>query len=261
MALIKCPECSKDISDKAPACIHCGFPLSSLKNTTNIENKNEIIPQKEENNSSIKSDAYSLELIDYGDKKIQVAVALKNALNINDADALKLVANAPCYLVEKKSEHILAPLLKKLDSLPIEYKLYCNGKEKIHKLKSQITKLSQPTTKTNSTAYSQKINCPQCGVLIAETTRICPNCGFGGIASYLLELEREKRLKSKNYSHNVDTYSTQNITNNVPRCPTCQSTNIKKISGLSKAGSVAMWGIFSRKVHKQWHCNNCGSEW
>lgn len=48
---------------------------------------------------------------------------------------------------------------------------------------------------------------------------------------------------------------------NTPKCPTCSSTNIKKISGLSKAGSVAMWGIFSRKVHKQWHCNSCGSEW
>ena len=27
MALIKCPECGKEVSDKAPACIHCGFPL------------------------------------------------------------------------------------------------------------------------------------------------------------------------------------------------------------------------------------------
>lgn len=51
------------------------------------------------------------------------------------------------------------------------------------------------------------------------------------------------------------------VTNNVPHCPTCDSTNIKKISTISKAGSVAIWGIFSRKVHKQWHCNNCGSEW
>ena len=24
MALIKCPECGKEISDKAAACIHCG---------------------------------------------------------------------------------------------------------------------------------------------------------------------------------------------------------------------------------------------
>ena len=29
MALIHCPECGKEISDQAPACIHCGFPLSA----------------------------------------------------------------------------------------------------------------------------------------------------------------------------------------------------------------------------------------
>ncbi|MFA7057810.1 MAG: zinc ribbon domain-containing protein [Candidatus Cloacimonadales bacterium] len=29
MALIKCPECSKDISDKSEKCIHCGYPLRS----------------------------------------------------------------------------------------------------------------------------------------------------------------------------------------------------------------------------------------
>lgn len=48
---------------------------------------------------------------------------------------------------------------------------------------------------------------------------------------------------------------------NTPKCPTCSSTNIKKISGISKVSSVAMFSLLSRKVHKQWHCNNCGSEW
>lgn len=28
MALIPCPECGKEISNQAPACIHCGYPLS-----------------------------------------------------------------------------------------------------------------------------------------------------------------------------------------------------------------------------------------
>lgn len=28
MALIKCPECGAQISDKAAACIHCGFPMA-----------------------------------------------------------------------------------------------------------------------------------------------------------------------------------------------------------------------------------------
>lgn len=27
MALINCPECGKEVSDKADVCIHCGYPL------------------------------------------------------------------------------------------------------------------------------------------------------------------------------------------------------------------------------------------
>lgn len=41
MALIICPECKKEISDKADICIHCGFPIktfikSSAPNSCNI---------------------------------------------------------------------------------------------------------------------------------------------------------------------------------------------------------------------------------
>ena len=44
-------------------------------------------------------------------------------------------------------------------------------------------------------------------------------------------------------------------------CPYCKSTNTKKISGLSKAVSVGFWGIFALgKTTKQWHCNNCKSD-
>lgn len=44
-------------------------------------------------------------------------------------------------------------------------------------------------------------------------------------------------------------------------CPYCKSKDTRKISGASKAGSVALWGIFSiGKVTKQWHCNNCKSD-
>ena len=31
MALIKCPECGKKVSDKANTCIHCGYPLEEYK--------------------------------------------------------------------------------------------------------------------------------------------------------------------------------------------------------------------------------------
>lgn len=28
MSLVKCPECGKEISDKAKECIHCGYPIN-----------------------------------------------------------------------------------------------------------------------------------------------------------------------------------------------------------------------------------------
>lgn len=37
MALIKCPECGKEISDKSNQCIHCGYPLI-IKNEQKIPN-------------------------------------------------------------------------------------------------------------------------------------------------------------------------------------------------------------------------------
>ena len=43
MALIKCPECKREVSDKAEACIHCGYPIaklnSSAKNSIPLNNQ------------------------------------------------------------------------------------------------------------------------------------------------------------------------------------------------------------------------------
>ena len=47
----------------------------------------------------------------------------------------------------------------------------------------------------------------------------------------------------------------------IQTCPTCGSPDIEPISGLSKAASFAMWGVFSGKIRKQFHCTNCGYEW
>jgi predicted Zn-ribbon and HTH transcriptional regulator len=49
---------------------------------------------------------------------------------------------------------------------------------------------------------------------------------------------------------------------NVPRCPTCQSTKIEKISKKSKVGSAVLWGVFALgKVSKTFKCKNCGYSW
>lgn len=43
-------------------------------------------------------------------------------------------------------------------------------------------------------------------------------------------------------------------------CPYCGSTNISKIGTLNRAVSVGLLGLASSKIGKQWHCNNCGSD-
>ncbi len=61
---------------------------------------------------------------------------------------------------------------------------------------------------------------------------------------------------SKSKEYYIDTSNTSKSV----ECPYCHSFNTKKISSLSKAGSVAMFGIFSQKIKHQWHCNECESD-
>ena len=63
-----------------------------------------------------------------------------------------------------------------------------------------------------------------------------------------------------------DKEEVESWTSNKPRkpdikCPTCDSLNTYKISGMSKSVSVGLFGLFSQRVKRQFHCNNCGYEW
>ena len=48
---------------------------------------------------------------------------------------------------------------------------------------------------------------------------------------------------------------------NVPKCPTCSSTDIQKIGTGERVTSVAILGIFSKKINKSFKCKNCGYTW
>lgn len=45
---------------------------------------------------------------------------------------------------------------------------------------------------------------------------------------------------------------------NIPKCPTCGSTNIRKISGVERGASILTFGLFSKKINKTFKCQNCG---
>lgn len=139
MALIKCPECGKEISDKAEKCIHCGYPL-----------KNKTIINKKEYDFS-----YELELV-LKNKNIEAIKSIREKTGLGLADGKDIID----YMVKYKE---------------------------------------------------------------------CPTIW------YLSEEEQSK-----------------------VHCPYCNSTNVKKISGTERVTSVAMMGIFSKKINKSFKCNACG---
>lgn len=79
------------------------------------------------------------------------------------------------------------------------------------------------------------------------------------IIEYELKMSQFRNQIEQKSSNTSNIQSTHKQSNQ-PTCPFCKSSNVKKISGSSKAVSVALWGLFSQKVKKQWHCNNCGSD-
>lgn len=47
----------------------------------------------------------------------------------------------------------------------------------------------------------------------------------------------------------------------IPKCPTCSSPDIKKISSTKRWFSTGLFGIASSDVGKTMQCNNCGYKW
>lgn len=90
---------------------------------------------------------------------------------------------------------------------------------------------------------------------------VCPKCGCEYSYKNTTDLSEAGECIScgeMTYYRKIKEYIPKNP---IVECPYCHSTNTKKISSISKVGSIALFGIFSAgKVAKQWHCNNCKSD-
>lgn len=133
--------------------------------------------------------------------------------------------------------------------------------------------------------------CPICGATQFGTNTTCANChnkvkmaqskfdyryyqeksmekynDFKHWKEFLLpEIEQNplydpKNIKEKPTS-NIISYNTVQRQSNIPKCPTCGSTNIKKISATSKIVGASLFGLFSKNATSQFKCNNCGYKW
>lgn len=72
----------------------------------------------------------------------------------------------------------------------------------------------------------------------------------------------EYQLKMSQFKANLQQQESSKVEeDNKPKCPTCGSTNIEKISLGKKAVGGALFGLFSSNVRKSMHCKSCGYKW
>lgn len=84
----------------------------------------------------------------------------------------------------------------------------------------------------------------------------------------MIELKKndpiEYQLKMSQFKANLkqqEQAQESRVEENTIHCPYCNSTNVKKITTTSKAVHTAIFGIFSMgRNSKQWHCNDCKSD-
>ena len=71
----------------------------------------------------------------------------------------------------------------------------------------------------------------------------------------------EYELKMSQFRNQVKQQDQNKLEPNKPKCPHCSSINIASIGTAERVGSIALWGIFSKKINKSFKCNNCGYTW
>lgn len=134
MALIKCPECGKEISDKAMLCPNCGYPIAQCKNLkkeeyTSKENAVEettaqekiILPKENVKISPKKASIVGISIV-LGITAIFILTSLsgKNKIKI-DAE--------PCVCYETSEEKIYEQKIK--TNLPKDYVLFTDEYDRI----------------------------------------------------------------------------------------------------------------------------------
>ena len=80
-------------------------------------------------------------------------------------------------------------------------------------------------------------------------------------------IHKTKEMREKEYEQRLEQARIYQVNAqaqewlNKPKCPTCGSTNIKKIGSIERGASIAAFGIFSKKINKTFKCSNCGYTW
>lgn len=121
----------------------------------------------------------------------------------------------------------------------------------------------------NNEISDKATTCPHCGCPV-EKTILCPYCDIDSGKTFKEIQDLGHKIECKNCGKTIrvltkeqDKLYIASLKNepNIPKCITCGSTNIQKISTGSKVMGAAMFGLFSKTAKSQFKCNDCGCKW
>ena len=241
MALIKCIECGKEISDKANACPNCGCPVG-------IENKldnNEIIQVAEEfvNN-------YENTILDKKENNRDYRVLSKEYPYY---DNIYKAAFAFYFISKLKGLVISNPKDYRWKDI-INYEWMEDNIDNIEK----ITKEDMKVLISAAPNFNNKNDQSTIDKIAQEVNSI-----FKSKDSYYRKRERavQKHEKSVEESRNFISSLHKSRLDNQKKCPHCSSTSYRRISTTKKVVSTGVFGLASSTIGKTFECNKCGYKW
>lgn len=221
MALVKCPECGREnVSDTAESCPNCGYGIKAHYDKIKQEEQQKLAKEREE-------------------RELE-----ENFRKMNE----EREAN-----INERAQYVDVP----------QHKPFMNGMLAVGLFFGALTVLA--------------IICEFWGFMFVEGI-----IAFCFIFTGWDKLKIEREIFDK-YSEDKEKYqreiilqqdrdeaeqqmvsaywkNAKNGNGHGVKCPYCQSTNVKKITTTSRAISVGAVGVASGKIGKQWHCNNCRTD-
>lgn len=85
----------------------------------------------------------------------------------------------------------------------------------------------------------------------------CPKCN-----QQLIKLSTENKQLDKQVNEiKKEIQEYQENQSNIPKCPTCGSTNVRPITIAKKATGFVLAGVFSSNFGKSYECLHCKAKW
>lgn len=106
------------------------------------------------------------------------------------------------------------------------------------------------------------MKCPNCGRTYNQSDECanllipCMNCRYP-----LKKIEDVKNVRNPKLNEHNIIGTVADPTKPTIKCPTCGSTQVKRISTTAKVVGATMFGLFSKTARSQFECLDCKYKW